>query len=456
MKPPVTPNKLRASAVAVIAALVVGLAMPAGAQNDADLDQLLQQGNREMDAGRLDEATRFFEQAIAVDPTSPDAHNQLGLCYSRRNMLLEAAGEFRAALQANPQFLPSLNNLGSVEYRHGNYDEAINYYRKALDQKAGDPEIEVNLASVYRDKATYVGGATRNDDYRQAVSLYQRALAVSPNFAPAHNNLGLCYLRLHRYSEAEAEVKRAIEIKSDYAAAYFNLGLIEQAQNKLPEAVAAFQNSLRYETVPMYKESTRRRIQELGLADDNTDHFSRGFDLLSQRKWSDAEHEFREAINAPGGTKNAVAWNNLGYSLSRQQKNKQACDAYLKAIAILPNFAAAHYNYGQSLFAMQDNAAAQREFKKAIDITHGRYPLAHNALGIILKQQGQQKQALAQYRLALLQSGDTLPVIHYNLALLHEQMGDKPHARDEYQQYLTMSPTGLNAPMAQRRLNSLK
>lgn len=451
---PVTRKRLRASALAAVAAISVGLSLPAVADNEASVNDLLQRGNEEMDAGKLDAASAYFEEAIKSDPSSPEAHNQLGLCYSRRNMLLEAAGEFRAALDINPQFLPSLNNLGSVEYRHGNYDEAIKFYKKALALKEGDEEIQVNLASVYRDKATYLKGPTRNEDYRQAVSLYQRALATSPNFAPAHNNLGLCYLRLHRYGEAEGEVKRAIEIKNDYAAAYFNLGLIEEAQHKLPEAISAFQNSLRYETVPQYKESTRQRIQSLGLPPDDTDHFSRGFDLLSQRKWSAAEEEFRQAISA-GGARNAVAWNNLGYSLSRQQKNKQACDAYVKAIAVLPTFAAAHYNYGQALVAMQDLSGAQREFKKAIDLTHGRYPLAHNALGIVLKQQGQQKAALSQYRLALMQSGDTLPVIHYNLGLLHEQLGEKDQARAEYQQYLTMSPTGINAPGAQKRLDAL-
>lgn len=447
-------QKLKASILLACAFSLGSFFQPAAAEGD--FNETLSRGDAAIDQGQLEEAAQAYEEAIKLDPESPVAHNQLGLCYSRRNMLLEAAGEFNKALSLDPNFLASLNNLGSIMYRQSKYDEAISFYKKALAVKEADPEVQVNLASVYRDKATYVGGKTKDADFTAAINLYLRALADSPTFAPAHNNLGLCYLRLRRFNEAEQEVQRAVELKNDYAAAYFNLGLIYQAQQKLPDAVAAFQNSLRHETVAQYADGTRRKIQELGLPEStsNTDHFSRGFDLLSQKKWAEAEAEFKLATTSQKDH-NAVAWNNLGYARSRQGKNKQAIEAYVKAIGFLDQFPAAHYNYGQALVAVGEMNTAEREFRKAVDQARGRYPLARNALAIVLKQKGDSKGALSQYKLALMQSGDTLPVIHYNLGLLYEQEGNKTLASDEYQHYLTQSPSGFNASLAHERLKAI-
>lgn len=421
----------------------------------AAFNDMMVQGNNALNDGKYMLAAQFFEQALKADPSSPEAHNQLGLCYSRRNMLLEAAREFKAALEAQENFLPALQNLGTLMYRQGDYNRAIDYYKKVLALNENEHDTIINLANSYRDRATYVNRSSPDNDYREAIELYLKCLAQKPDSAPAHNNLGLCYLRLRRFDEAEKEVRQAIELKKDYAAAYYYLGVICQAQQKTPEAVAAYQMSLRYETVPQYIEGTRSKIRQLGLPDGgDTDHFSLGLMLLPQKKWAEAEREFRQALDAPKG-KTAVAWNNLGYARSRQGKQKEAADAYHQAIKQLPSFPAAHYNLGQTLFAMRDYAGAEREYRIALDQTHGRYPLAHNALGIVLKQMGKRDAALSQYKLALMQSGDTLPVIHYNIAVLYEQQGAGPKAREEYQLYLAQAPNGVNVPKAKERIQLL-
>jgi tetratricopeptide (TPR) repeat protein len=262
-------------------------------------------------------------------------------------------------------------------------------------------------------------------------------------------------LRLRRFDEAEKEVRKAIELKKDYAAAYYYLGVICQAQQKIPEAVAAYQTSLRYETVPQYIEGTREKIRNLGLPEsDNKDHFSAGLMLLPEKKWAEAEKEFRAALDSPSG-KTAVTWNNLGYTRSRQGKHKSAIEAYHQAIKLLDSFPAAHYNLGQSLFAMREYISAEKEFRKAIEQAHGRYPLAHNALGIVLKTLKKPQEAISQYKLALMQSGDTLPVIHYNLGVLYDGQGNLAKAKEEYQLYVVQAPNGANIARARERVQLL-
>lgn len=444
--------------VGLLSAALLLLSSPVVFGRSQAVVELLKMADQDMDEGRLQEAAKLYQEAISMEPDNPDAHNLMGICYLRQNQLLEGAGEFKKALDINPEFLPSLNNLGSTMYRKGNYDQAIVYYEQVLGINGGeDAEVHTNLGSVYRDRATFSGGPNRDEDFQQALTHYKKAIALDKNFPQAYNNLGLCYLRTRHFEEAEREIKKAVELKKNYAAAYFNLGLVEQARNDMPAALAAYQKSLRYETVPSYAEGTRRKIKELGLPQESDDHFSLGFDLLSQRKFAEAESEFRKVVTSASGARNAVAWNNLGFTLAKQRRFRDAIAAYKQAISKqTEHFPAAEYNLGQALRATGDLAGAEKCFQKALDQAHGTHALAHNALGLVLKQKGDLKNALAQYKLAILQSGDTLPVVHYNLALLLEkEPGKTSEAVDEYSRYLSQAPDGANAEQARIRMDSL-
>ena len=53
---------------------------------------------------------------------------------------------------------------------------------------------------------------------------FQKAVALKPDWAQAHNNLGYAYGSSGKWKEAIAAHKRAAEIDPTYAAANFNLG----------------------------------------------------------------------------------------------------------------------------------------------------------------------------------------------------------------------------------------
>ena len=55
-------------------------------------------------------------------------------------------------------------------------------------------------------------------------SFLQRAVQLKPDFAEAHNNLGVAFKNQRKLDEAVACYRRALELKPDYAEAHNNLG----------------------------------------------------------------------------------------------------------------------------------------------------------------------------------------------------------------------------------------
>ena len=67
--------------------------------------------------------------------------------------------------------------------------------------------------------------AQRDRDYATAEGEYQAALALAPEYAEVHMNLGLVYQLENRFPEAMTEFRRALKIKPGLAGANFFLGV---------------------------------------------------------------------------------------------------------------------------------------------------------------------------------------------------------------------------------------
>ena len=116
-------------------------------------------------------------------------------------------------------------------------------YRRAL-------EIKPNYAEAHNNMGLAFQTLWRLDD---AVASYRRALQINPDSAEAHNNLGNAFYELRRLDDAVASYLRALQIKPDYAEAHYNLGNVLKATLQLDGAVASYRRAL--EIRPDYSEA---------------------------------------------------------------------------------------------------------------------------------------------------------------------------------------------------------
>ena len=104
---------------------------------------------------------------------------------------------------------------------------------------AQDSVIESHFAAAQR--------AQRDKDYPAAEREYQAVLALAPDFAEVHMNLGLVYQLQDRFSEAMTEFHRALKLKPGLAGANFFLGVDYCRLGEGAKAIPYLQTALQTE-----------------------------------------------------------------------------------------------------------------------------------------------------------------------------------------------------------------
>ncbi len=70
----------------------------------------------------------------------------------------------------------------------------------------------------------------------EAIEHYEKAITYSPEFYPAHNNLGSAYLARQKFSEAQSEFEAALKANHNDTEAYFNLANVLLTTKRYSEA----------------------------------------------------------------------------------------------------------------------------------------------------------------------------------------------------------------------------
>jgi len=83
----------------------------------------------------------------------------------------------------------------------------------------------------------------RENRLAQAIEHYRRALALCPDHAEAHNNLGVVWEESGRSDLAAAAYQRAIESHPRFGLAWYNLGNCFREDNRLEEAIAFYRRA---------------------------------------------------------------------------------------------------------------------------------------------------------------------------------------------------------------------
>lgn len=255
----------------------------------------------------IDDAIDYYNKLLEIEEDTAQIYYELGHLYLKKSDKVHALVAFKLALEKDCDNPFYNNSLAYAFVQAELYDEAIEYYQKAIKLnpdkewtsivcqalgsiyyqikdnreaaiasfQAGailDPEnseIYLSLGDVYMaehdvDNAirAYCDSININsNDYRayaktgialwekdyveEAIVAYHRTIELNPEYDIAHNNLGVIYLDgIGVTDEALSYFKKAIEINPNYTLAYFNAGRAAQTLNQNNEAASYYQMAM--------------------------------------------------------------------------------------------------------------------------------------------------------------------------------------------------------------------
>ena len=140
---------------------------------------------------RVGEAVTEYRRAIAHDPYLREAHDALGFYYQRHGLLAKAAEEFRVVANLENDFLAHFN-LGNVLVELGRYDEALTAFQRCLALEPEDAASHYEIGLIH-----FVKG-----EYQAALDRLQLPLREYPDDWEIHHLIGSCQLRLSLFDEA--------------------------------------------------------------------------------------------------------------------------------------------------------------------------------------------------------------------------------------------------------------
>ena len=103
-----------------------------------------------LDQGRYEEAYRFLQRSLELDPYQQPIWNNLGQVYERLGQLDRAIRTYERALGNAPDDPTPYFNLGVLYLdRLGQKDKAMGYLLKARDLNPLEPDIHYQLSRIY-------------------------------------------------------------------------------------------------------------------------------------------------------------------------------------------------------------------------------------------------------------------------------------------------------------------
>jgi len=355
--------------------------------------------------GETDKAVNELKQAAFADPGNKEVHRLLAEGYSRKGDQKSAdyervlAGiapkpapskvdhialgdgyraakdydmaisEYRLRLGEDPTDALAMQRLGDCLLATGHDEEAMNYYRDALRNKAENAQLHFNLATIYERKALL----------DEAVVEYRQVLASNPDNDEARQHLADIYTLRGSFPQALEQYRELIKRKPADPVIQLKLARAYVNTKDLPAAVEAYQSAIKLDNDAL---EAHRELANLQRKRNQTDEAAKEYQEVLRLKRDD--NEARTALTA----------------IYIKNKNYDALATLLKeGVELAPNDPNAHYKLGLVYEFKKDYPQAIAQYQEAVTLKPD-HAKALNAMGRVQMKNGRIAEAKASLEAA--------------------------------------------------------
>ena len=177
----------------------------------------------------------FYERTLTYAPDSVRLYNNLGSVYYEKGKFEEAVTAYKKALELNPSYYVAYNSLGAVYSAEKRCVDAVACYRKAIELNPAYANAYYNLGIVY----------SVTGDKDASVEAYRKAIELYPDYIEAYKNLGDIFVAMSRMDEAARVYERVLKVDPSLADVSNALGNIYSRMGKRDKAIALYKNAIR-------------------------------------------------------------------------------------------------------------------------------------------------------------------------------------------------------------------
>ena len=177
----------------------------------------------------------FWTHVIEQDFYNEIAHYNLGLDYINQSNINRAGIEFWHSLAIHPKYHLALSGIGGYYFDKRQTELARQKFHAALN---ASPDFDVainNLGRVYAEMGKL----------QRALYFFYRATYVNPNNIRALSNIAVAYQRINKLDALEEIAGVIIQRFPEAPEGFFRLGMCREAQGRFPEAISAWEESLK-------------------------------------------------------------------------------------------------------------------------------------------------------------------------------------------------------------------
>ena len=365
------------------------------------------------DKGDMALAIASFQSCLEIDSNYEPAREKLIQAYERTGQahqairLVEQRVESQRGHRAFRESADSYNVLGTLHYRQGDMDKAIQAFENALERSPHHKAAKRNLHQLLREKAFT---ALKMDAFDEATTYFDRAIHLDPLNATTYRLMGDGYVHVSQFSKAIGYYQKALEITPDdevvqknLVHCYNNYGVTLRNNGRWDEAIRAYRDAL--ELQPTYQLAKTNLIDVLWQKANAYRQSGRSADAiavyLELRKLHPDDTDIESLI---------------GELYLKVRDYPAAVSAFHKVYTALPvdkqaqhNLIAAYLQYAQSLRDRRNYTAAAAQLQEAIDL----FPTDLN--------------------------------LRLSLSQVYQRMGKYDQARDELKRILAQDPNNENA-----------
>ena len=197
----------------------------------------------------LGKSNEYLTKAIDLDKTNEDFRKQwqnldslrISLKEANRKLdsglISEAITLYESIIDKNPNLAMSYFRLGRIYYSENNLDDAVYYFRKAVDINPFNSTYNNYITNIAKKLAKEGNNIYRRKDYDNAITKYIQSTKIDPSYTEAFYRAAKAYYMLGDYESAKWNLESGLKSNSTHVQSLKLLGDIDSKEGNYEKAL---------------------------------------------------------------------------------------------------------------------------------------------------------------------------------------------------------------------------